>query len=682
MRKSLLGVGASALMAVTALAQIPQALHQQDNRLHMQRQMKDAAAHITEAPVPMVLRSAKNTAEQALTYQLLYTTDFYPFFEMYNTNRTFFYDAGTDAVITVRNNRTFAQGSGQLEGGQLRVYTSNNDGASWTETEILNKPGTVVAMPNLGVANGGTTSVNELLWSILGLTYEQSAGWALTSSIYLLNTASGLLDFPGNGGPQSSNPSGFEWYYGDIVSVNGDAPTTHMVSQLRRNNAGQYGTYGTWTFDYSFEDFTVSTIPTAWDVSQFRNPGTLLSTYNSAARLGADEEGRLYMVVNNLFADDENNRVAAVSTSDDQGTTWSNFDRMPTSALNAYATAQGWENIFVYRAYDQEALAVTGIGKFSYFLRVASSDAEGNLAALDIVEIGYDNGAWSVGKVASLNGIPLEFSRQDSLSQIAGGQYGWVPSYAVASQGHEIDVAVAADGGGLIVKWIDENPDLGYQQLGKTQSAYFFSQQNGQWVESQFDSLLTTDVYYAVKPAGGSWQTPVNITRDIAYDKGTRIPAIVPSLERIPFMSLKTITKAQYNPSYPFLPAIQQIPDLILDASVHYATPNQVQYTSFNALNPSSVNEEGVAYPFALNTIAPNPAAVSAEVTFTMDVAGMVAVDVFSTTGVKVATVYNGELQSGIHGVTVNTNTLASGTYYVALSVNGQRLVQPLTVVR
>jgi hypothetical protein len=434
-----------------------------------------------------------------------------------------------------------------------------------------------------------------------------------------------------------------------------------------------------WGFDFTAEDFTATKIPQQWTASQFRNPNNINSTYNSQMRLGADADGKLYTCVNNLFADDENNRVPAFSTSEDQGATWTSFSRMPMSAFEAYRTQYGWDNIQIYRPYDMEALVVTGPNQFSYFFRVARV-AENNVANLDIVEASYKNGAWTLNRVAELNGFPLTFRRQDSISGLVS-QYAWVPQYDINSLGHEIEAAITADGDNILVKWIDENPALGYEKFGKTQSAWFFSQTSSSWVETQFDSMLTTDVYYAHRSvSGNTWSTPTNLTNDIDYDHGTRIPPVIPSLSRVPFMSLNTIEKADYNAQYPYLPAIQELPDLILDASADYRTPNTVQYAWFNA-TVTSVNETE-NFNFRFNAVSPNPASNEAEVAFTTEAGSKVMVDVYSTNGSRIATVFNGMLDAGIHALTIDASTYASGTYYVALTVGSQRLTQPLVIVK
>lgn len=677
MRLSLLCLGLAALFATSAAqAQIPADLHFQP----YPTDYSDLQKNITDPRPPMVDAGKSVPSTQGLTYRRLWVTDFYPFFETYNENKVFQYDPGTNATMIIENSRTFTSG-GQLEGGMMAIHSSTDNFASETVNEIYNTPGTVLSMPNFAVTNSEASTVADLMYSVMGFTYPESAGWSRTSQLGIFKTSDDPFDFPMDG-PEDGNSVGYQWNYGDAVGVDGDSPSTYLVSQLSNGSgSGQFGAYGVWGFDFAFEDFTANRIPSQWDVNQFRNPGSANSSFNGAPRMGADEEGRLYMVVNNIFADDDQNRVPSFSSSEDQGANWTAFQRMPVSILTNYATTMQWPNIFVYRPYDMEALVVTGINQFSYFYRVGSSNDQGNLVNLDLVEAAYNNGSWTLTRVAELNGIPLTFQRQDSISDLQG-QFAWIPRYDVSSLGHEIDAARAADGTGIIVKWIDESPDQGYVKFASPLTAWFFSQQNSQWAETQFDSLLTTDAFFSIKPTGQGWTAPTNLTNDLDYDHGTRIPPVVPSVAplNIPYMSLKTFTVAEYNPQYPYLAAIAAMPSLILDASTDYRTPNHVQYSQISAT--TSVEEQTQNYTFAFNAVAPNPASNEAEVTFTMDVHGMVSVEIYSTTGNKVANVYSGSLPAGLHGVMVDASAMASGTYYVALTIDGQRLTQPLVIIK
>ena len=679
MKTSLLCLGVVALLAAGSLnAQIHPSVYQDVNtRSTVMPPDQLTADMFPEQPAVLPGASLKaGDLTQAIDWSELWVTStaFGPFWETYNDNPVFVYDASTGLVGVVQID---LEGTFPALSGIVNLIATFDNGANWSATELMNKPGLILGFPGFATANRDADQIEDLFWTVFGWSYEEP-DFNRTGSIGLFKTEGDPFDFPMLG-PDLNNPQGYEWSTGDIIGVNGEAPLIAHVSRLTNPTGAQFGAYGQWAFDPEFEDFTASSMPTQWDVSQFVNPNDLTTTFNGSALLGADVEGRLYMLVNNIFADDDQNRVPAVSISEDQGATWSNFGRMPVNALDAYRSEVGWDNIAVYGPYQGDALVVTGVNKFSYFFRVRQINDQNNIINIDIVEAQYDNGAWTLVRVAELNGFPLEFGRADEPSD-AISEAAWLPSYALTSGGHEVGAAITADGGALVVKWIDENPDRGYIQFDETLTAYFNSQ--GNWQPNEFDSLLTTDVYMAYRNMDGSWSTPVNHTDDIAYDKGTRIPKTVPDLRNVPVLSLGTFPLEQFNPEYSFFQALSQLPDLVFDANVDRRAPKVVQVGFFNAIEPTSVNEDVMNYSFNLNAVAPNPAQNEAEVTFTMDVPGTVSVDVFSTTGSKVASVYNGFLSAGIHGLMVDASSFATGTYYVALTVNGQRLTQPLAIVK
>src|SRR5690606_37796243 len=115
----------------------------------------------------------------------------------------------------------------------------------------------------------------------------------------------------------------------------------------------------------------ISLIPDSWSGSVFRPAPATTSTYNSPMYVDADASGNLYAVVNGIFADAQDSRVVAVSKSSDMGQTWSAFERMPASVLQAYATNRGAAAAVPFRVYDQHDMVVTGENRFSYIQRIA-----------------------------------------------------------------------------------------------------------------------------------------------------------------------------------------------------------------------------------------------------------------------------------------------------------------------
>lgn len=678
MRTSLLRLGAVALLAAG-----PVIGQQHASQLQQPQARKNLAPLTYTAPTdaPALLRkpdfSLKGSeSTQAITWTNMWTTTFGPNWEVNSQRELISYDKGTNSVSLIQPD---VEGTYPAWTGIVYVYNSVDNGQNWTRSEVFRRENELVLYPVLALANPGTTNAADLNWSVWGWAYKYDGStYPRSGSTLIFRDETGVFDVPSSG-PENNNPLDLEWYLGDFVGINGDAAGVYYLTIPFGQNQ-PWGAYGIWGWDFAAQDFATNTMPSQWSIDKFRPSGTLGSRTTSTPIIDADDEGRLYVVCNNEFADATGIRVPAVSISEDQGATWSDFARMPSSVLEAYRAQVGWNNISVYSPFTGDALVVTGIQQFSYFFRVQQQNDQQNTINIDIVEAKYNNGTWTLTRVAELNGFPLEFERATDPSNAISPD-AWLPSIAAARNGHEVQVARAADGAGLVVKWIDEAPEQGAVKFGSTVTLYFESQTAG-WQEFQYDSMYTTDVYFSYRTTSGSWMPKVNITNDLAYDHGTRMPRTVPSLESVPLIGLRPLPLDQYNQQYRYLPALRQLPALIYDNTIDDATVSIIQYGSFNAINPTSVNEEAETFNFRFNAVSPNPASNEAEVAFTTDAASKVMVEVFSTNGTRMATVLNTELGTGIHALTIDASNYASGTYYVALTVGGQRLTQPLVIVK
>jgi len=91
--------------------------------------------------------------------------------------------------------------------------------------------------------------------------------------------------------------------------------------------------------------------------------------------------------------------------------------------------------------------------------------------------------------------------------------------------------------------------------------------------------------------------------------------------------------------------------------------------------------ETGVAALEAMR-ILPNPATSNAEVRVELNMPGHVDVDVYDPLGRVVVKLFAGEHETGTLVVPLDVSTLASGTYYVAVTAPGSVLQLPLTVLK
>ncbi|MBI2794493.1 MAG: hypothetical protein HYX66_07580 [Ignavibacteria bacterium] len=620
---------------------------------------------------------------QALTYKFQFWSTFGAYFEYFNDQSAFIYEPRTDKVFLLKPEPISDPTSGNITGGKLILMMSGNRGVNFSPgTEIASRAGTVFLLPSLSVSNPGNqiTDPSQLNW------FAYASKYVFDASTQNFNRSGQLAIYPSSGTPLQFDmddvegaPGSFLWTTGDLTGYSGDNSTAYMAGVLDpTNSSSQYGTYGTWSFDYLSESFPISTTPSAWDNSQFAAAPSTTQTFNAKPQIGVDSEGRVYVVVNNIFADDPNVRAPAVSISENQGVDWTAFDRMPVSAYNAYRSQYGWDNINVYGPYHLDALATTGVGKFSYFFRVYQTDPSDQniILNIDLVEASFDNGVWTLSRVAELKGTtPPVFQRgQNSPNNV------WLSEYLVNPQGNEIDASITANGQNILLKWIDINPAR-VAQFTPPLTVYF--NQSGSYATFELDSLAATDVYVSYRSLSSSnWSTPVNISDDDNYDHGTKIPGIIPDLENVPFLTNKTILKSEVNSQYQWYSVIQSMPNLFLSANVDVRTPNGINTTVLDVLNVNSVEPDDINAEFRISDIKPNPTSESAEVSFSMDKPGNVSIDVLSVTGTTVKKVYNGFLSSGPHFMNVQTADLASGSYYVVLNVDGAQTAHQLSVLK
>lgn len=682
MKRSLLLAGSVAMLACGTLA--AQVRVNPGLRTNSPQSILNSVK-MTEAPVRVPLEKNNAASTQTLSYQNMYQTDFFPQFETFTIHQVLVQEPKSGALFLVQNHRRFGGAGNTLDGGQVELHVSTNDGASWTESRIFDKTNVVFAMPSFAVANPNDESdPAKMMWFLYGFTYPGPT-WARGSQLSLIKTTSSPFEFPLEG-PENGNTAGYTWNYGSMATSAGTSPVTFFASELGVGTGNaQYGAYGIYAFDYASEDFVTSSMPSRWDLSNFRPSPNPASSYNAQIHVSTDPDGRVYAAVNNIFADDQENRVPAVSMSDDHGASWSTWNRLPVSALTAYRTEANWTGtIQLVGAYEQDGFTVTGENEWSYIMRLGEVQ-DNRWANIHVVEAYYKAGAWGIRRIAELNGFPIITSRQDSLS---GGTDGaargtWLTNYDGNPQGHEVEVARDA-AGNILVKWIDENPAHGMFRFSSPVNIATFDQQNNRWNTGTLDSMMTTDMYYSYRKAGStSWSPAINITNDTKYDKGTRIPAVIKSINKVPVIYSQGFTKAQISAQSPYAPGLQALPDILLETQMDYRTPNTIRYANFNAENPTSVEEQNpINYTFRFNGVTPNPATSASEVTFTLDRPGMVAVELYDVLGNKVRTLANGAMDTGVHGLTINAATISAGSYYVSLTVDGARITKPLVVVK
>jgi hypothetical protein len=634
----------------------------------------------TQLAEPLKIRKGVE-ATQAITYKLAYRNDYWTLWEGYSNNRTFVYEPESKTLSIIHQSRNI--GAGGLVGGFIYAETSKDGGATWNRETLFNLPDNYMAFLETAV-----TSVNgSPKFLIFGLNFANDGSGAYNNAGFHAYTPDGGEPFSFRY-PDANNNDMYEWTNGSMISTDAaGAPSAYFACRLNPPDGVQYGAYGAWGYDMESDNFTSDGMPSQWALSKYRPSDVVASTFNVEPMLGSDEEGVVYAAVCNLFADDIEARVVGVSKSDDRGANWTDFELMPKTLYDTYAAAQvaagRWPtaDVSMYDSYGKSGFVVNGPDDYSYFIRLGHVNTDQQVFdALHLVEARYRNGAWSIEFVADMNDFnPLTFVVDATVSVANGNR--WTP-VVQSVLGHEVEAAKTADGEHVILKWVDANPNFG--RFGVEPPATML---NAQGQEVQLDSLYTTDMFFAVRAKNAtSWGAAVNITNDLKVDKGTHMPNIIPSATNVPVIYHQGVRNEQLNDTN-YLKKMNW-PDAWVERELGrvgapgYFIPQDVYVGTFNALNPSSVQDEKLAYAFNLNDAVPNPAAGTSEITWSLDRTASVTLELFSVVGNKVATLSNGTFDQGVHGVSVNAASLAAGSYYYTLTVDGTSVTKPLTVVK
>lgn len=630
----------------------------------------------------------KGNSTQALTLTTMFRADNGVFSYFQPNLNPIVYEPKSNVLGFVRNER---KDGNNIIGVNMQVLYSTNGGASWVSTpkSIMVSTNDYQGMPQLGIGNPtNSTKVEDLNFLTFASLYSEAKSYSRDGvAIYYAEGSNSGNPLPYDS-PTNNNPSGYKWgTNGGLNSFTTGSFNGFVMGGVLTppDESTQYGPYGVLSINSNLQDESdvVGTMPSSWANSQFRQSPNKTSSYNGPMYTDADPSGNLYAAVNDIFADDQDNRVVAVSKSTDKGSTWSEFTRMPANLFSSYASSNEVDNVISLSPYQQDAFVVTGNDQFSYIYRVGlvkGTGQDAKVEAAHIVEVSYDKGTWNMRKVASFNDSPVIYIYNDSVAKESN--YTKLITYQnPSSLGNEIQVARTANGSDLIVKWIDYNMDLGPTVLSKPQTVLVTDQQTGEVTEATLDSLYSTDVYVARRPIGGdSWTKSLNLTNDKYFDKGTKIPHIIPAADRLPLITMRALPNTAWSTN--------QTGTLLKNSPVDYVNmitnlPHDIAYArpSLSGLSDVTPAEDNNTN-FALNAPVPNPSAGETDLSFNSNVSGRAHLAIYNALGEEVLTVMNNVMvQPGTQGKVVNTSSLVSGTYYVSLNVNGTIQTRPLVVI-
>lgn len=96
----------------------------------------------------------------------------------------------------------------------------------------------------------------------------------------------------------------------------------------------------------------------------------------------------------------------------------------------------------------------------------------------------------------------------------------------------------------------------------------------------------------------------------------------------------------------------------------------------------STENEDAIPQSFTLNQNYPNPFNPETTIEFQLEASSIVQMEVYDSTGRRVAELLNEAKSAGRHEVRFNANTLASGVYVYRLTSNGISIQKQMTLIK
>jgi len=555
------------------------------------------------------------------------------------------------------------------------LYYSSNMGSTWNTDMIMAYGGMGAFTPAISVTNNvNGQTYDDIPYTVIGRYCIESTTGGFTNEnqgmMYAFH-ADGEAVEDIEAAPKTNNPGRAQYwntmklhsYYDD------DESQTYGACTLQNAEFQQYGVYGNLAFNNMDQSLFISKIPTEFSLV-FRQSEVTTSTYNGPIETGVDDYANVYSAVINMFSDDPDNRVPAVAKSNDNGETWGQFNRMSTTIMDTYAELAGYNDVFIYQPYKSFGFIVHGEDSYSFFFTVVLTNTQ-TIEETHLVEAKYDGSRWSMHTVANdLSFIyPRAFFQSDLYRQDDwSNQAVWRLGESVRA--YEIQAAKTADGDNIIVKWVDYSDEV----MFPAPIAITELNDDNVEVDSQLEGWYTTDIFFSYRGVDESdWSGSINSTDDANHYKATFIPDVVPSINQIPIIYH---SNAVYTDgTLPFM----QIPYAVREHIVYFW--DFIRYGNADLL-ASSVNENNINYTFELRDVVPNPASGIVEIPYVIDQANNVKIEVHSAMGQKVADLVNEFQNAGASTIMYDVTNLSSGSYYVTMTVGGQRLTKMLNVIK
>lgn len=631
------------------------------------------------------------------------------------------YDPISGGTFISTNQLQLADGA--LLGTAFRMFYST-DLENWSGGDTLHVfEGPYWNMyPSIGIANvDESTNPGDVWYMITGRNLEYQVGInGINLQVKLGPEDDADVIAQSLGGPRTNN-SPHQQNYGAFNVASHNVPgeekiyfagTLDPVDGL----VDQYGYYGLLSFDMYNEDFGSRIVPEQWWTDKFREPGGISVSYNGPMSIDTDPSGNVYTGVDNFSSANPDFRLPGFSKSTDGGETWSEFNYCPQGVLDAWLQDNGLSNAVKIglTAYTKDDMVVYGEDEVSYFavryLYEEPAPDSSVFVTVSILEFNYNGTAWSIRQITDMFDDFTEFEDQNFVDLSAAGnlrpailyqnstttaslgaRYGDTKQTFISDDnpiGWEVQASKTADGENIVVKWVEYT---GIRELEDSVNVYLL-RTNEQLIDDTLQArigvLPTNDVHMSWRATDAtSWNGKFNVTNDEVYYKFTWIPKVIPSVDNIPMVTNVTAhdiygDDPDDDPSFIGFPYdMYQMWHNGFNQRTWVANVDGTQ----NAPEGNSIVntvETNIEHNFAINNIFPNPASDKAQLTFTVEEASDVEINIHDGFGRVVKNIFNSSAAAGTQGFTFSTSELPSGAYYVTIIVGDKSATQILNVVK
>lgn len=574
------------------------------------------------------------------------------------------WDPTSDVLVTVKRGGAAVQG----DGNRLYYRYSTNRGQSWSEPIRLfdgNAPTNQLPRYPSGYLvnpNNSVTSPQDLILVFTGPVTDGTAWRGFRDGFTYLGS-NNVQSWFNDGVDVTIQGQQYRYTWGtdsritatragDVALTLGALVAPDGVPTAEQNYVG-----------LRLQDFAAPAfgfVPEEWRSTLFGDPGQPGFRANVPIGIARDDAGNLVYAVFGRFVDADDPGLPTVGffLSTDGGESWRGPTFLQPSAIREYAFQQGATPDSVVVPFGLQtgqggaiaipkSFAAYGNGKVSIAFQIFEFDGSKPLEerAAQMVEATYDNGNWTLRKIADRSWL--------SLALIAD------PNSPASTQvGNELQLSRTADGTKLLAKWIEGTVYVAQVDIDGDGAAP--------------DTFLTTDVYVSTRQLpNGQWSEPVNVTQTPIWDKLAWIPPIVPNdLQQVPLLMVKTAIDTFVYPT---------LLERLINSQQQLLEKQYVTIATFSGV--VSVWEPSATIHRQLQVrVSPHPVERELRLFVSDAPGGHASVELYATSGERLWT-RELVLAPGSQMVILPVSEIAAGTYVLSVRNGSAVAVQPVVVL-